>query len=162
MFKWFKKSKKTFDSDSEIAVKECDNSKNRNGDIINQRINGIFDEWDVYDDYANISKQYVKGKIKGEVRIKDENIRSTALYTNEVKKHFGFEITIENEKGEDIVFIPQKEIPPLSELTIMENSEIQYESKTWSSCMEGTSVTIKLKFLSGDLKDKIYEGKKFA
>jgi len=132
------------------------------GERQNKRIEGIFDRWDVPDDYARISGTYTSGKVKGEVRIKNRDIHSTAAFTNNIKKHTGLEVTLENERGEGIIYIPQEEIPPISELVAMEDSKVEYKSRTWSSTMEGTSVDSKLRFLDGKLAGKVYEGREFA
>jgi len=128
----------------------------------NERVNEIFDEWDVPSDYATISEKYAKGTIKGDVRIKTKDVHSTAFFTNNIKKHVGLEVTLVNEKGEGIVYIPQEEIPQLPELTAMRDSLVEYESRTWSSSMEGTFVDSKLRFLEGELEGRVYEGKEFA
>ena len=128
----------------------------------NERITGIFDEWNVPDDYARISGAHTCGTIKGDVIIKTKNVHSTAYFTNDTKKHMGLEVTLANERGEGIIYIPQTEIPESPELTAMRNLSVEYESRTWSSAMEGTSVNSKLKFLDGKLAGKIYEGEEFA
>ncbi len=128
----------------------------------NERIEGIFDKWDVPDEYAKISETSANGTIKGEVKIKTKDVHSTALHTSNTKKHIGLEITVKNQRGKGVVYIPQKQIPPISELVAMENSGVKYESRIWSSPMEGTFVDSKLRFLEGELAGKTYEGREFA
>jgi hypothetical protein len=128
----------------------------------NERVNGIFDEWNVPDDYARISEAHACGTIKGDVRVKTKDVHSTAYFTSNTKKHIGLEVTLVNERGEGIIYIPQTEIPELPELAAMRNSSVEYKSRTWSSAMEGTSVNSKLRFLDGELAGKIYEGEEFA
>jgi len=128
----------------------------------NERIDGIFDKWDVPDDYASISETYAKGTIKGDVRVKTKDVHSTAYFTSNTKKHMGLEVTLVNERGEGSVYVPQTKIPELSELTAMKDSSVEFESRTWSSAMEGTSVDSKLRSLDGKLAGKVYEGNEFA
>ena len=128
----------------------------------NERVNGIFDEWDVPDKYSSISESYAKGQVKEEVRIITEDTHSDALFTNEIKNHTCLELTLANDRGQDVVRIPQEEIPTLSELNAMKDSAIEYTSRTWSSILEGTSVEHTIAFLDGELKGQSYKGERFA
>ncbi len=128
----------------------------------NKRVNGIFDEWDIQDDYAKIYMSSCSGFIKDDIRIKPKKVKSSAFFTNNVKDHIGLEITLVNERGEGVIYIPQKEIPILSELIAMRGSVVNYESKTWHSPMEGTSVDSKIVFASGSLSGRVYSGNEFA
>lgn len=128
----------------------------------NERTEGIFEKWDVPDRYARISESHTRGRVKGDVIIKHKDVGSTGYYTGNIKRHTGLEITIANDKGEGIVYIPQLEMPAVSELAAMRDSEVEYESRSWSSLMEGTSVESRIRFLSGQLAGKAYEGREFA
>ena len=127
-----------------------------------ERREGIFDKWDVPDRYATVSETYARGTIKNDVRVRTKQVHSTASFTKNTKNHIGLEITLANELGEGVVYIPQEEIPELSELTAMKGLSVEYRSRTWSSAMEGTSVRSKIRFLDGRLAGKVYEGEEFA
>ncbi len=125
-------------------------------------MSGIFNEWDINNNYAEISEKDASGTIKGEVRVKNKSVSSTAHFTNNTKDHTGLEITLVNNRGEETIFIPQGKIPPISELAKMKGSPVYYKSRTWSSDMEGTSVTSKITILNGKLVGRVYEGQEFA
>ena len=125
---------------------------------ITKAVNGIFDEWNIPDNYASIKMKRTIATIN-KIDVKTKEVRSTAAFTNNTKQHVGLKITLTNDRGNAVVFIPQTELPDLEGMI---NSTVEVEKRTWSSRMEGTSVESKLKFLDGKLAGNIYEGVEFA
>lgn len=123
----------------------------------NERKEGIFDVWDVPNDYARIIERHARGIIKEEVRIKCKSDKPS-YFTLSPRTYVGLEIKLENERGEGVIYIPQEEFPPASELVAMGGSEIEYESRDWSPKLEGTSIRSKIKFIGGSLAGKVYGG----
>jgi len=92
------------------------------------------------------------------VVIKSIEIKSTALFSNNVKNYMGLQITILDKDTEIPLFIPQIEIKAI-EVLKLEGAKVSYNDITSNTLMEGTWRETAITILDGELKGQIFKGK---
>ena len=92
------------------------------------------------------------------VVIKSIEIKSTALFSNNIENYMGLQITILDKDTEIPLFIPQIEIKAI-EVLKLEGTKVSYNDITSNTLMEGTWRETTITILDGELKGQIFKGK---